>query len=55
MSKKPRKKKKKQPPVSSKITRRKSEYYSGWELFMAGLGAAFLVLAAVLIITSLID
>ncbi|MCD4748140.1 MAG: hypothetical protein K8R59_02095 [Thermoanaerobaculales bacterium] len=54
MSKKPRKKKKKMS-ATVKRTDGKSEYYSGWELFMAGLGVAFLVLAAGLIITSLLN
>ncbi len=54
MSKKPRKKKKKQSVSLEGKKPRRSEYYTAGELFLAGLGLALLILAAGIIITSLL-
>jgi len=54
MSRKPKKRKKpKPPPKGSKITRRKDEYYTAGELFMAAVGLGVIVLVIGLIITSI--
>ena len=53
MSKKPRKTKKKQNVSLEGKKPRRSEYYTAGELFLAGLGLALLILAAGIIVTSL--
>ncbi len=50
-----RRKTKKKGLIAPSIKRRKDEYYSAGELFMAGLGVFVLILVAGLIITSLIN
>ena len=54
MSKKPRKKKKKQNPSVTSGKSRRDEFYTAGELFLAGLGLALLILAAGIIITSVV-
>jgi hypothetical protein len=54
MSRKPKKRKKRKPhPTQSKITRRKDEYYTAGELFMAAVGVGVILLVVGLIVTSI--
>lgn len=52
MSRKPRKKKTKRKQSGLSGKSRREEYYTGGELFMAGLGVLVLILVAGIIITS---
>ena len=54
MSKKPRKKKKKKSPQQSVPTKNDTKYSAG-EIAMAILGAALLIMAAGVVITSLLN